>query len=1152
MTIRVALNHRTTYRYDRLTVIHPQIVRLRPAPHCRTPILSYSLRIEPSEHFINWQQDPNGNFLARLVFPKPTEKLQIEVDLVADMTVINPFDFFVEDSVKHVPFSYDTWLSRELKPYLETAAAGPKFDAYVADLRALLASSEELKTVDFLVRVNQELQQHIGYTIRLEPGVQSPEQTLELRTGSCRDTSWLLVQLLRHIGLAARFVSGYLIQLAPDLKPIEGPEGPTSDFTDLHAWAEVYLPGAGWIGLDPTSGLLTGEGHIPLAATPDPVSAAPITGSTSKAEVDFDFSMSITRIHEDPRVTKPYTSDQWQRIEGLGHAVDKRLNEHDVRLTMGGEPTFVSIDDMQSPEWNTAAVGHKKRELSEQLIKRLRETFSVGGMLHYGQGKWYPGESLPRWSLACYWRKDGVPIWHDPNLIADTSQPGNLDPVDAKLFVTQLAKILEVPTKYIRPAYEDAAYFLVKEQRLPVNVDPKDPKLADPEERARMARVFEQGVGQEVGFVLPLRRQWWQAKPRWMSGPWPVRADKLFLLPGDSPIGLRLPLDALPYSASGPIDPLIVSYPMAPVGPLPQPLYRQQTFIASEQASVAAQTISEQYLVPHGGSGAANSAYGQQAGLAHFGPRVPPRFRFKMADWLAGEQPPESVAAEYVVRTALCVEVRKGQLHVFMPPVERIDDYLDLVAAVEETARQLEVAIILEGYHPPYDPRVAVMKVTPDPGVIEVNTHPSASWDELVQSTKQLYEQARFTRLGTEKFDLDGKHTGTGGGNHLVLGGAYPTDSPFLRRPDLLKSLLGYWINHPALSYLFSGRFIGPTSQAPRVDEGRRDALYELELAFTQIPRAGESCPPWLVDRVFRNLLTDLTGNTHRAEFCIDKLFSPDSPTGRLGLVEFRGFEMPPHAEMSLTQQLLIRAMVLAFWEQAYEEPLVEWGTSLHDRFMLPYFVWDDFQYVISDLNRRGIPLELDWFKPHFEFRFPMIGEFNCDDVQITLRSAIEPWYVLGEEATGGGTARYVDSSVERLEVRVRGLVNSKHVLSCNGRRLPLHPTGAMGEYVCGLRYRAWQPPSCLHPNIPVHTPLVFDVLDAWAGRSLGGCAYHVAHPGGSNYTDFPINANSAEARRASRFFKMGHTPGFVRIPLKETNASFPLTLDLRRAPRFE
>ena len=1104
MSIRIALNHRTLYRYDRLVSLSPHLIRLRPAPHARMPVLSYSLKVEPKDHFQNWQQDPHGNFMARCVFPEKVRELNVEVDLIAEMTVINPFDFFVEPRAEQWPFQYDAWLAKDLRPFLECEPVGPKLSAWLASV-----SGETRNTVNYLVELNQRLQQQIGYLIRMEPGVQACEETLTTKSGSCRDSAWLLVQILRNLGVAARFASGYLIQLVPDVKSLDGPSSATQDFTDLHAWAEVYLPGAGWIGLDPTSGLLTGEGHIPLACTPDPSSAAPITGGVDPCETEFGFHMSIQRVHEDPRVTKPYTDGQWQTIQQVGHQVDEQLEAGDVRLTTGGEPTFVSIDDMDGEQWTTAAAGPDKRRLAAELLKRLQQRFSPEGLLHFGQGKWYPGEPLPRWALSCYWRGDGEPVWTDPGLIAEEGKDYGHTTDDAHAFVTTLARTLQVDPQCAVAAYEDVWHYIAQERQLPVNVDVRDNKLDDAQERARLARVAELGFGEVAGYVLPLRRAWWQAKAPWTSGPWPVRPDRFFLLPGDSPIGLRLPLDSLPWAPPTRQKRFIVSDPSAPKEPLP----------------------------PHPGRRA-------QLEIPAAEPARPP------AETRRSDQIAEPEGADDVIRTALCVEPRDGRLHVFMPPTERLEDYLDMVAALEETAARTETPVVLEGYLPPADHRLNHVKVTPDPGVIEVNTHPCASWDELVESTVGLYEDAFYSRLGTEKFDLDGRHTGTGGGNHVVLGGPTPQDSPFLRRPDLLKSLVGYWNNHPSLSYLFSGSFIGPTSQAPRVDEGRRDALYELEIAFEQVPDPqgdGQPVAPWLVDRVLRNLLVDITGNTHRAEFCIDKLYSPDSSTGRLGLVEFRGFEMPPHARMSLTQQLLLRALVARFWQEPYRQKLVHWGTALHDRFLLPHFVWSDFSDVIDDTRQAGLPLEADWFTPHFEFRFPRIGTIEHRDVELELRQAIEPWYVLGEEPAGAANARYVDSSVERLQVRVRGMTDRRHIVACNGRRVPLHPTDTQGEFVAAVRYRAWQPPSCLHPNIAVHTPLVFDLFDTWNSRSVGGCTYHVAHPAGRNYETFPVNAYEAESRRAARFFAAGHTPGPMPAPRAEPNPLYPLTLDLRR-----
>jgi uncharacterized protein (DUF2126 family) len=814
--------------------------------------------------------------------------------------------------------------------------------------------------------------------------------------------------------------------------------------------------------------------------------------------------MKVTRIHEDPRVTLPYSDEQWSRIEALGHQVDAALTAQDVRLTMGGEPTFVSIDDMDGEQWNTAALGHDKRVRAEDLLDRLRTRYAEGGLLHYGQGKWYPGEPLPRWALSVYWRRDGIPLWRNRELIARAGDRHNYTPLDAQRFAATLAARLGVDPDYVNAAFEDPLHYLQQERTLPINLDPIDNKLENTIDRERVRRVFERGLNTPVGYVLPIQRGWGKSGPEWQTGLWMLRGQHLFLLPGDSPVGLRLPLPSLPW----------VSPALAPIREQVDPMINRAPLPIPDRRAVEPPVL-------------------QRRGGER--DRVPK----------PGEPAP------WVVRTAMCVEPRDCTLHVFMPPVQSTEDYLDLITAIEDTSERLQMPIVLEGYPPPFDWRLQNIKVTPDPGVIEVNIHPAHSWDELVYNTTSLYEDARNARLCAEKFMLDGRHTGTGGGNHFVLGGSTPADSPFLRRPDLLRSMIGYWLNHPSLSYMFSTIFLGPTSQAPRVDETRQDSLYELEIAFSQVPMPGEGwCPPWLVDRIFRHILVDVTGNTHRAEFCIDKLYSPDCSTGRLGLLELRGFEMPPHARMSLTQQLLVRALLAWFWREPFTHPPVEWGTRLHDQFMLPHFVQRDFAGIMDDLASAGFPFDPAWFAPHFEFRYPVFGRVNHMGMEMEIRQATEPWYVLGEEATAGGTARYVDSSVERVQVKVTGLVDRRHVVTCNGRRVPLHGTGVNGEWVAGVRYRAWQPASCLHPTVPVHTPLVFDFLDTWTGRSIGGCTYHVAHPGGRSFATFPVNAFEAEARRGARFFEFGHTPGPMDIPPVEESPNYPLTLDLRRAVR--
>ena len=1112
MAIRVALDHSTRYQYDRPVRLSPHLIRLHPAPHARTPVHDYRLDIEPRNHRLYWQQDPFGNVVARAIFPEPVSELRVHVRLVADMTVINPFDFFVEEYAEQYPFEYDALLRDELAPYFELVESGPLLMQWLSG-----QARDKTRIVDFLVGVNARLQKRIDYTVRLDPGIQTCEESLGKSLGSCRDSGWLLVQILRHLGLAARFVSGYLIQLKPDEKSLDGPSGAEQDFTDLHAWAEVYIPGAGWIGLDPTSGLFAGEGHIPLACTPDAVSAAPLTGFTDKCETQFVHENLVSRVHEDPRVTKPYTDEQWAAIRELGRAVDGELQALDVRLTMGGEPTFVSIDDMEGAEWNTAALGVHKRERAGVLVARLKTAFAPGGFLQYGQGKWYPGEPLPRWALGCYWRSDGQALWHDQRWAADERRDYGHVAADAEHFARRLARRLGLAEALVVEGREDWTYYLWREATEPLEAKPD--ARPDPTD---LSLALARGLDQPVGFALPLTWDW--AAAGWRSGVWSFARGAMYLIPGNSPMGLRLPLDQLGW--------------LPHLTHLPNVAMEPARSAATPPSLVGTRVVGAQPMPPPAADGSERTAErgGQTSG------RLP--------------------------HTALCVEARAGRLYVFMPLLSTFGHYAALLAAVEATAAELERPVLIEGYDPPRDPLLQSLKVTPDPGVIEVNIHPAASWEALEHTTVTLYEEARQSRLATEKFMLDGRHTGTGGGNHVTLGGPRQQDSPFLRRPDLLRSLITYWQHHPSLSYLFSGLFLGPTSQAPRIDERGSRGLSELERSFEELERP---VPPWVIDRALRSFLTDLTGNTHRAEFCIDKLCSADSATGQQGLVEFRGFEMPPHPRMSLAQMSLLRALVARFWKQPYRHPLVRWGTALHDRFMLPEAIWSDFRGVIEDFNAAGYAFKLDWFAPFYEFRFPVYGRVDYDGMKLELRMALEPWLVLGEEATAHRQARVVDSALERLQVTCRGFDPTHYLLTCNGRRLPLRATGEPGEFVAGVRYKAWQAIFGLHPTIEMHAPLVIDVVDRRLGRAIGGCVYHVNHPGGRSYETFPVNAYEAEARRISRFWAWGHTPGEAPEPAwvaqlracyapsvaqamrepdaEHANPEYPYTLDLRRLP---
>jgi uncharacterized protein (DUF2126 family) len=1056
MAIQVALNHKTHYRYEKANFLGPQVIQLRPAPHCRVPILSYSLEVTPSEHLLNWQFDPHSNHIARLLFPHKTDEFKVEVDLVADLSPINPFAFFLEPGVEEYPFAYAPELARDLEPFRFVNAPGPRLRAFLARL-----SGEKCGTVSLLLKLNTMVRDEIAYTTRLEHGVQTSEETLEQHLGSCRDSAWLLVQSFRNLGIAARFVSGYLIQLAT-----EGSSGPKTDSADLHAWVEVYLPGAGWIGLDPTSGLLAGEGHIPLVCTPTASQAAPIGGTAELPSTEFSYSISVARLDEPRRLSKPFSDEEWLRIQTVAHQVDMELNAQDVRLTMGGEPTYVGIDEPESQQWNIDALGDLKRSRGMALIQSLRRRMAPGALLHYGQGKWYPGEPLPRWALSCFWRTDDIPVWQDAELIAREDHDYGFGTNDALKFIEALARRLQVSRENVLPAYDPGA-----------------------------------NSGQPVGYVLPIRRRQPAGRLRWSSQLWFPHPGRLILSPGDSPIGYRIPTEAMPWVAPDELEYELDDAPFEDRGRLPtQPMRKLELFEVEPAADP-----------------------------------LPPILR-------------ESDSAPMQVRPSLCVQAREGRMHVFLPYVPVLADYLDLVAAVEDACQYLKMPVWIEGYGPAADPRLRSFSVTPDPGVLEINLPPAQNWDELEQINLIVDEEARLNRLTAEKFDYRGTHGPTGGGSHIVIGGATVADSPLLRRPDLLRSMVAFWQNHPSLSYLFSGTYVGPTSQCPRVDEARMDALYELELSFHHLPSS--DCPPSIVDGLFRNLLADVTGNTHRSEFCVDKLFPPEGAGLRLGLLELRAFEMPPHVRMGLLQMLLIRALTCMFWKSPFEKSLVRWGTALHDRFMLPHFVRKDLSDVLDRLRRSGFDFEDEWFEAQLEFRFPRIGSMAVDGVEVELRGALEPWNVLAEETTSGGTVRSVDSSLERIQVKLTGITDaSRYAVACNGRRVPLQPTADPRVVIAGVRFRARKLSATLQPTVPVHAPLLFDLIDRWRGRSICRCTYHVESPDGRDYKARPANAAEAEERRNERFHVVCNPINPMTAPEDEVNSIFPGTLDLRMPP---
>jgi uncharacterized protein (DUF2126 family)/transglutaminase-like putative cysteine protease len=1033
MSTQVALIHRIEQRFDRRLSLPTHWLRLRPAPHTRPAIAAYSIKVHTEPHFLNWVRDPFENHLARLDLPEPVSDLSLEVELIADLEPVNPFDFLTEPFATDFPFEYPEQLRKELAPYLSLGRVGPR----LADWLGTLDRSGDY-IVEKLGRIN-EVVHRLGTEAApaaggRSPGAVDPEAVLARGAVSPWEAAWLLTLGFRHLGLAARFTSGYRIFLASE------PGG--LDSADLHAWSEAFVPGAGWIGLDPAAGLYIHEGYIPLASTPDPLRALPVTGQAEGNEADRSERVAVRRLVPAP-APSPYTETQWADIRAVGRHVDAVLADESLGLANGATLCFGSAADAHAPEWSFQALGPGKRAAAEDLLARLKGRLAPGGVIQESQGEWFGGESLPRWRLNCFFRADGQPVWRNPSLLGHTVKGPGLGAADAEYFGKMLAKKLGLASACLIPAHEDPLHELWLNRR-EVHFQPPAEALRDPLRRHELAASLSETRCEPVGHVLPLRRD--PVAERWTSGVWRFRRGALYLVPGDSPLGYRLPLASLP---AGDDARELQDPERCP--------FEERPLLAGVYGELSARltTVMETPALE-----AADSDH----------PRGP------------------------VPRTALCIRIGNGRLHVFLPPLTHLEHYLELLTAVEATALSLGVAVSLEGYEPPEDHRLLRLTLEPEAAVLRVSLPMAENWDRTLDYVAAAYREATNAGLTALPLRTEGRRAGPGGGADLVLGGAKPADSPFLRRPRLLRSLITYWQRHPSLSYFFAGRLIGPSGSAPRPDEGREDALYELDIALARLPRNDDPLP-WMPDRILRHLLADPAGDIRRAEIRIDQLYAPDRAGQRLGRIALRAFETAGGERLAAAQVLLARGLVARLAKYPANLPLIDWGTALHDRFMLPRLLWEDLGKVLADIEEAGIPLRADWFRPFLDQRFPVLGRMQFGPVGIELRPAHEPWPVLAEEVTAGGVARFVDSANDRVQVQVTGLTPGRHVLVCNDRRVPLQATGIKGECVAGIRYKSGDPAATLHPTVPPVHSLVFDLVDAWTGQVLGGFTYFPSRP---------------------------------------------------------
>lgn len=1029
MNTRIAIHHHIEQRFERKVNLSTHWLRLRPAPHTTSRVEAYSLKVGVEPHFLNWVRDPYENHLARLDLPEPVTGLCIRLELLVELSGRNPFDFLVEPSAFSFPFAYSEHLTKELAPYLKKDIPGPRLRAWLDALDVPPGY-----VIERLGDINLRFYDRLPAFGPSRPGAVDTEKVLAQGGGSPWEIAWLATLTLRHLGLAARFTSGYHIAMAQS--------EPTQDVARAHAWTEVYLPGAGWIGLDPAAGVFTSEAHIPLASAPEYLRTMPVTGYFEHCRASLEETLTVRRMTPAGE-SGPYSECQWADIVALGRRVNDELQSRTIDLHLGQSLSFVSAA-AEAPEWTTAALGADKSRAAEDLLYRLKARLAPGGIVHLGQGQWMGGEGLPRWRLGLFFRGDGFPVWREASLLGRRQAAFKPTSADACRFAALLAQNLGLASDFVMPAYEDGLHQFWL-HRADLNSTPATEDLSDPGKRRALAARLTGDHDEPAGFVLPLR--WDPVAEAWSSGVWSFRRGRLVLLPGESALGYRLPLDSLPVGDWATAE--------------PEPERCQ---------------FDERPLLPRD--------FGELN--ARFTTVTPATESFATADpQYRDTRPP---------RTALAVQVRHGQVHVFLPPLTHLEHYLSLVAAVEATAKQVGVPVMPEGYEPPEDHRLLRLTLEPDSGCLKLLLPEIAGFAAQSALMEAAYAEAWAAGLRGERRMADGTSLAPGGRAEIRLGGTMPANSPFFRSPELLRSLIVYWQRHPSLSYLFAGRLIGPGGTAPRPDEGRDDALYELAIALERIP-SGPCAVPWVPDRLLRHLLADPSGDMRRAEIRIDQLYPPDRSSLRLGRTIVRSFETPPVPRMAALQALLVQGLILVFAREPVRAEPVEWRSALHDRFMLPQVLWEDFLGVLRDLKNADLPFQAEWFLPLVELRFPVLGRVQAGDLELELRTALEPWPVLAEESTPSGTVRFLDVANDKVQVLCRGATPGRHVLVCNGLRVPLRSAERTGELVAGVRFKACELPSTLHPTQPAVDSLVFDLVDAWSGRVLGGCTYIPSQP---------------------------------------------------------